>query len=154
MSIILPGQENLSKQQLQAAAQKQELLSMLSVWKEFLKAEDIETILETQVGKDLSKGGLPTEAIEKIWRGGKLIELEQTTGAKEAGAFADPERITATAAQICSILIGIVSGALNIVGTPIFRGTLLAFQVGILSVQEQPTLSENPEVSIIESAII
>ena len=137
--LILPGQENLSQQQLQAAAQKQELLLALNAWREFLEAKDQSNILATQVGIDLTKGGFPLEVVEKIWQGGNLIRAEQATGATKTSQTPNPDILLALAAQNCTILVGIASQAPQVVGNPMFRAVLLAFQVGILSVQTSNT---------------
>lgn len=166
--IILPGQQHMTPQQLNAlkqAEQKQRFLIAISRWSIFIET-DPDKVSETEIGKEILKniGGFkknfpeanmdPELVLNKLHQGARQVFVEQEyirALANKEGKGVSEDQSVAMTAKITCLTEAIVLHDPQVVGTPNFRACLLAFELGFLVPQETEEESEDnlPEIPLL-----
>jgi len=155
--IILPGQQNMSQQQIDAIDRKQRMLTLLHKWEAFVNASTADEVLESEIGISILANidrfiaAFPSAVIGEDDRhemvlklhGGSHILLTEQIAMKEAmearGQKVPDEALLMTVAQVITFVEGIALHDPQVTSNPMFRAFALAIELGFVKTQTDPT---------------
>ena len=121
------GAAKMSQQGAQDAAFKRaEIKQFVLQWERFYTAETVEDAKETRHAEEMTRGGFPEEAVEKLYEASKMAN-EMLVKFPNKDMFM---------VQVCEYLVAITSGHPDVLNQPPFVATMCATLTGI--VQERP----------------
>lgn len=154
--IILPGQQNMSPQQIEAINRKQKMLALLRKWEAFVNSDTADEVLESDIGVSITANidrfiaAFPNAVIGESDRqdmvlklhGGSHILLAEQMAMKEAmeakGQKIPDEAILMTVAQVITFVEGIALHDPQVTSNPMFRAFALAIELGFVKTQVGP----------------